>query len=216
MARAGAGTRPDGAAARRRAARAGLRGRRLRLRRRARGRDRLAPPARLARGGDGAQRGRAAGSTTSTRATACRSSSSRSTPSGWPSAPTSRSSPIRTAPRPRSSPSCAAAGCASSTCRPTSGCTISRCTSAGTGRTARPRCQAEAVFGLTELHRDEIARASLVANPGCYSTAAILALAPLARAGLIADAVVDAKSGVSGAGRGSRPTRRTSCPSTRT
>ena len=44
-------------------------------------------------------------------------------------------------------------------------------------------------------------RASLVANPGCYSTAAILALAPLARAGLIADAVVDAKSGVSGAGR---------------
>jgi N-acetyl-gamma-glutamyl-phosphate reductase len=59
----------------------------------------------------------------------------------------------------------------------------------------------EAVFGLTELHRDEIAGASLVANPGCYSTAAILALAPLARAGLIADAVVDAKSGVSGAGR---------------
>ena len=46
-----------------------------------------------------------------------------------------------------------------------------------------------------------MAAAGLVANPGCYSTAAILALAPLARAGLIADAVVDAKSGVSGAGR---------------
>jgi N-acetyl-gamma-glutamyl-phosphate reductase len=59
----------------------------------------------------------------------------------------------------------------------------------------------EAVFGLTELHRSEIAGADLVANPGCYSTAAVLALAPLARAGLIEDAVVDAKSGVSGAGR---------------
>jgi N-acetyl-gamma-glutamyl-phosphate reductase len=59
----------------------------------------------------------------------------------------------------------------------------------------------EAVFGLTELHRAEIPEADLVANPGCYSTAAVLALAPLARAGLIEDAVVDAKSGVSGAGR---------------
>ena len=64
-----------------------------------------------------------------------------------------------------------------------------------------PQLRGEAVFGLTELHRDEIAPAALVANPGCYSTAAILALAPLARVGLIADAVVDAKSGVSGAGR---------------
>jgi N-acetyl-gamma-glutamyl-phosphate reductase len=59
----------------------------------------------------------------------------------------------------------------------------------------------QAVFGLTELHREQVAAAGLVANPGCYSTAAILALAPLAHAGLIADAVVDAKSGVSGAGR---------------
>jgi N-acetyl-gamma-glutamyl-phosphate reductase len=57
------------------------------------------------------------------------------------------------------------------------------------------------VFGLPELHREAIAGATLVANPGCYATAAILALAPLARAELIADAVVDAKSGVSGAGR---------------
>jgi N-acetyl-gamma-glutamyl-phosphate reductase len=69
-----------------------------------------------------------------------------------------------------------------------------------------PALQAEAVFGLTELHREAIARSPLVANPGCYSTAAILALAPLARAGLIADAVVDAKSGVSGAGRGATET----------
>jgi N-acetyl-gamma-glutamyl-phosphate reductase len=57
----------------------------------------------------------------------------------------------------------------------------------------------EAVYGLTELHRDEIRDASLVAAPGCYPTAAVLALAPLR--GLIRDAVVDAKSGVSGAGR---------------
>jgi len=69
-----------------------------------------------------------------------------------------------------------------------------------------PRLRDEAVFGLTELHRAEIADATLVANPGCYSTAAILGLAPLARAGLIADAVVDAKSGVSGAGRAATET----------
>ena len=59
----------------------------------------------------------------------------------------------------------------------------------------------DAVYGLPELHRDEIAGADLVANPGCYPTAAILALAPLARAGLLGDVVIDAKSGVSGAGR---------------
>jgi N-acetyl-gamma-glutamyl-phosphate reductase len=59
-----------------------------------------------------------------------------------------------------------------------------------------------AVYGLTELYRSEIARAKLVANPGCYPTATMLALAPLAAEGLIEDVVVDAKSGVSGAGRG--------------
>ena len=69
------------------------------------------------------------------------------------------------------------------------------------GEHGAPELRAESVFGLTELHRDEIASAALVANPGCYSTAAILALAPLVREGLVADAVVDAKSGVSGAGR---------------
>jgi len=57
------------------------------------------------------------------------------------------------------------------------------------------------VYGLPELHRDAIAGADLVANPGCYPTATLLALAPLARAGLLGDVVVDAKSGVSGAGR---------------
>jgi N-acetyl-gamma-glutamyl-phosphate reductase len=64
-----------------------------------------------------------------------------------------------------------------------------------------PSLVGEAVYGLPELHRDEIAGADLVANPGCYPTAAILALAPLARAGLLGDVVIDAKSGVSGAGR---------------
>jgi len=64
-----------------------------------------------------------------------------------------------------------------------------------------PELIADAVYGLPELYRDQLAGADLVANPGCYPTATILALAPLARAGLIGDAVVDAKSGVSGAGR---------------
>jgi len=59
-----------------------------------------------------------------------------------------------------------------------------------------------AVYGLPELNRERVAESDLVANPGCYPTAAILALAPLARAGLIGDLVIDAKSGVSGAGRG--------------
>jgi N-acetyl-gamma-glutamyl-phosphate reductase len=63
-----------------------------------------------------------------------------------------------------------------------------------------------AVYGLTELNREAVADASLVANPGCYPTATLLALAPLARAGAIADVVVDAKSGVSGAGRAANET----------
>jgi len=59
-----------------------------------------------------------------------------------------------------------------------------------------------AVYGLPELHRRFIAAANVVANPGCYPTAAILALAPLLRRGLVAGPViVDAASGVSGAGR---------------
>jgi N-acetyl-gamma-glutamyl-phosphate reductase len=65
-----------------------------------------------------------------------------------------------------------------------------------------PELLTEAVFGLPELHRGEIASASLVANPGCYSTSAILALAPIVKEGLIhPDIVVDSKSGISGAGR---------------
>jgi N-acetyl-gamma-glutamyl-phosphate reductase len=57
-----------------------------------------------------------------------------------------------------------------------------------------------AVYGLPELHREAIASATLVANPGCYPTAALLALQPLLEDGLI-DVVIDAKSGVSGAGK---------------
>src|SRR5436190_3446178 len=65
-------------------------------------------------------------------------------------------------------------------------------------------------YGLTERTRGAVARARLVANPGCYPTAALLALAPLVDAGLLlagADVIVDAKSGVSGAGK--TPSERT-------
>jgi N-acetyl-gamma-glutamyl-phosphate reductase len=65
-----------------------------------------------------------------------------------------------------------------------------------------PDLLVSAVYGLTELDRDRIRDADLVANPGCYPTAALLALAPLAERGLVEAVVIDAKSGVSGAGRG--------------
>ncbi len=66
----------------------------------------------------------------------------------------------------------------------------------------------DAVYGLTELHRDEIAKADLVANPGCYPTGAILAVAPIAEN---AERIVfDAKSGISGAG--AKPTEFTHYP----
>ena len=63
--------------------------------------------------------------------------------------------------------------------------------------------QAEAVYGLTEHYRDDIARARLVACPGCYPTGVLIALLPLVKAGLVEvdDLIIDAKSGVSGAGR---------------
>jgi N-acetyl-gamma-glutamyl-phosphate reductase len=69
------------------------------------------------------------------------------------------------------------------------------------GEHGAPELLEEAVYGLTELHREAIAGAGLVASPGCYPTASVLALAPLAAEGLIEDVVIDAKSGVSGAGR---------------
>jgi len=65
-----------------------------------------------------------------------------------------------------------------------------------------PELLKEAVYGLPELHQPQIASAQLVANPGCYPTGAILALAPAVNAGLVKpDIIIDSKSGVSGAGR---------------
>jgi N-acetyl-gamma-glutamyl-phosphate reductase len=65
-----------------------------------------------------------------------------------------------------------------------------------------PQLLMQAVYGLPELHRREITSAQLVANPGCYPTGAILALAPVVKAGLIEpEVIVDSKSGTSGAGR---------------
>ena len=65
-----------------------------------------------------------------------------------------------------------------------------------------PQLLEEAVYGLTELYRTQVASARLVANPGCYPTSAILALAPAVKEGLIEpEIIIDSKSGVSGSGR---------------
>lgn len=65
-----------------------------------------------------------------------------------------------------------------------------------------PELLSQAVYGLPEMNRDRIKEASLVANPGCYPTAGILALLPLVTAGRLTFLpIIDAKSGVSGAGR---------------
>jgi len=71
----------------------------------------------------------------------------------------------------------------------------------------QPELLSRAVYGLPELFRSELAGASLIATPGCYVTAASLALTPLVRAGLISPTgvIVDAASGVSGAGRVPKP-----------
>ena len=72
------------------------------------------------------------------------------------------------------------------------------------------RMPAAVAYGLTERERGSVARAQLVANPGCYPTATLLALSPLVEAGLLlpnSDVIVDAKSGVSGAGK--TPSERT-------
>ncbi len=65
-----------------------------------------------------------------------------------------------------------------------------------------PELLSRAVYGLPELYRNDIASTQLAANPGCYPTGAILALAPAAKAGIITgDVIIDSKSGISGAGR---------------
>jgi N-acetyl-gamma-glutamyl-phosphate reductase len=78
------------------------------------------------------------------------------------------------------------------------------------GSPVAARTQSESVYGMPELHRDAIAKARLVANPGCYATTIILALKPLVAAGWVDvnhGIVCDAKSGVSGAGK--EPTAKT-------
>jgi N-acetyl-gamma-glutamyl-phosphate reductase len=71
---------------------------------------------------------------------------------------------------------------------------------------AAPELQTKAVYGLTEVYRDDIKAAQLVANPGCYTSCAELALIPLLKAGAIDpdEIVIDAKSGMTGAGRAAR------------
>jgi N-acetyl-gamma-glutamyl-phosphate reductase len=65
-----------------------------------------------------------------------------------------------------------------------------------------PNLLTQAVYGIPELYRKQISETHLVANPGCYPTCSILAMAPAVKAGLVQpDIVIDAKSGVSGAGR---------------
>ena len=69
---------------------------------------------------------------------------------------------------------------------------------------SNPDLLQKAVYGLCEIHREDIRNARLVANPGCYPTSVLLPLIPLLKAGIISfqDIIVDSKSGVSGAGRG--------------
>ncbi len=69
---------------------------------------------------------------------------------------------------------------------------------------ACPELLAESVYGLCELHREEIKKTTLIGNPGCYTTCSILGLAPLMANGVVEtkNIIIDAKSGVSGAGRG--------------
>ncbi len=70
------------------------------------------------------------------------------------------------------------------------------------GEHGAPALLEGSVYGLTELYREKLRTAELVATPGCYPTASVLGLAPLAERGILTDVVIDAKQGVSGAGRG--------------
>ncbi len=74
------------------------------------------------------------------------------------------------------------------------------------GEHGAPELLEGAVYGLSELYREQLREAELVATPGCYPTASVLALAPLAERGLLTDVVIDAKQGTSGYGRGSDDT----------
>eukprot|EP00889_Picochlorum_renovo_P002613 jgi/Picre1/29643/NNA_005026.t1 len=74
------------------------------------------------------------------------------------------------------------------------------------GEHKAPELQKEVAYGLTELAREEVKKARVVANPGCYPTCVQLGLVPLVEKGLIAteDIIIDAKSGISGAGRSAK------------
>jgi N-acetyl-gamma-glutamyl-phosphate reductase len=74
------------------------------------------------------------------------------------------------------------------------------------GEHGAPELLDGAVYGLTELYRDELREAELVATPGCYPTASVLALAPLAEKGLLTEVYVAAMQGTSGYGRSSDDT----------
>lgn len=76
-----------------------------------------------------------------------------------------------------------------------------------------PLLQKEAVYGLTEVNREAIKRARILANPGCYPTAAQLPLIPLLSSGLISgeDIIIDAKSGTTGAGRAAKEVSTNGC-----
>src|SRR3990172_8434822 len=70
------------------------------------------------------------------------------------------------------------------------------------GQHPAPDLLPQAAYGLTELNREAVRAAKLIANPGCYPESALLALAPAVKAGIIGpDIIVDSKSGISGAGR---------------
>ncbi|MBM3188781.1 MAG: N-acetyl-gamma-glutamyl-phosphate reductase [Chloroflexi bacterium] len=77
------------------------------------------------------------------------------------------------------------------------------------GEHPAPHLLDRAVYGLTEVYREQVARADLVANPGCYPTGPLLALYPILREGLLTERkiIIDAKSGVSGAG--AKPSEKT-------
>jgi N-acetyl-gamma-glutamyl-phosphate reductase len=70
------------------------------------------------------------------------------------------------------------------------------------GEHGAPELFGSGVYGLSEIYREQLREAKLVATPGCYPTASVLGLAPLAEKGLLADVVINAMQGVSGAGRG--------------
>ena len=123
-----------------------------------------------------------------------------------------RSSPTRTVPRPRSSPALRARGLRVVDLSADFRLHDLDAYGAWYGEHGAPELVAGGGLRADRAAPVRDRGAELVANPGCYSTAAVLALAPLARAGLIEEGIVDAKSGVSGAGREATG-RRTSSPS---